>query len=108
MTLLDHLAKVPSSSLEDVNFVAFVEATSIIIDPDAVEEFLSCGLRPLGEKFGFRVETKESPMSKVMLLMPQVTATIEAQESGAAFEAHIVNATNLLVGNYNVAEHNTY
>jgi hypothetical protein len=38
--------------------------------------------------------------------MPLVTAIIGAQEPGAEFEAHIANAVNLLVGNYNVTEHN--
>jgi hypothetical protein len=45
---------------------------------NAVEEFLACGMWPLGKKFGFTVETQESPMSKVMVPMPQVTAGIEA------------------------------
>jgi hypothetical protein len=39
--------------LEDANFGAFVEATSIIGGHDAVEEFLTCGLWPLSENFGF-------------------------------------------------------
>jgi hypothetical protein len=47
-------------------------------------------LWPLGEKFGFRVETKESPLSKVVVLMPRVSTIIKAQESGAEFEARIV------------------
>jgi hypothetical protein len=54
------------------------------------------------------VETKESPLSKVMVPMPQVTTVIGAQEPRVEFEAHIVNATNLLVGNYNITEHNPY
>jgi hypothetical protein len=40
--------------------------------------------------------------------MPQVTPIIRAQEVGAAFEARMVNAASLLVGNYNITEHNTY
>jgi hypothetical protein len=35
-----------------------------------VEEFLTCGLWPLSEKFGFEVETKECPQSKVVVPMP--------------------------------------
>jgi hypothetical protein len=38
-------------------------------------------------------------LSKVVLQMPQVTPVIGAQEHGAAFEAQIVNATNVLVDN---------
>jgi hypothetical protein len=44
MTQLDYLMEAPSCGLEDANFVAFVEATSIIGGRDAVEEFLACGL----------------------------------------------------------------
>jgi hypothetical protein len=78
----------------------------LIRSRDAVEEFLACGFWPLSEKFGFKMETKETPLSKVVVLMPQVTAIIGAQESGAEFEARITNAMNLLVGNYNITEHN--
>jgi hypothetical protein len=40
--------------------------------------------------------------------MPKVTLTIGNQESEAAFEAWIIVAANLLVGNYNVMERNSY
>jgi hypothetical protein len=107
MTQLDYLMGGPSScSLDDANFVTLVEATSIIGGHDAVEEFLGCGLWPLSRKFGFRLEMKESLLSKVAVLMPQVATVIVAQESEAEFEPRIMNAVNLLVGNYNDAEHN--
>jgi hypothetical protein len=51
---------------------------------------------------------KESPLSKVVVPMPQVDTIIGTEESGAEFEARIRNAVNLLVGKYNVAEHNAY
>jgi hypothetical protein len=109
MTRLNHLMEAPSDcGSEDTNFLAFVEATSIISGHDAVEEFLACGLWPLSAKFGFKVEMKESPLSKVVVPMLQVTPIIGAQEPGAAFEAWIVNSMNLLVGNYNITEHNAY
>jgi hypothetical protein len=73
-----------------------------------VEEYLACGLWPLSEMFGVKVEMKESPLSKVVVLMPQVNTVIGTKESGAEFEARIRNATNLLVGKYNVAEYNAY
>jgi hypothetical protein len=41
-----------------------------------------------------------------MAPMPQATAVIGAQEPGAEFEARITNVVNLLVGNYNIIEHN--
>jgi hypothetical protein len=91
---------------DDAIVVAFVEVASIIGGCDAVEEFLACGMRPLSEKFGFEVETKETPLSKVVVLMPQVTPIIGAQELRVAFEARILNAASLLVGNHNIAKHN--
>jgi hypothetical protein len=46
MTWLNHLMEAPSEcGLEDANFVAFVEATSIIEGHDIVEEFIACGCR---------------------------------------------------------------
>jgi hypothetical protein len=73
-----------------------------------VEEFLACSLWPQSKKFDFEVETQESPLSKVVVPMLLVTTIIRAQESRAEFEARIVNVTNLLVGNYNIVEHNAY
>jgi hypothetical protein len=40
--------------------------------------------------------------------MPQVTPIIGVQEQGTAFEARIMNAASLLVGNYNITKHNAY
>jgi hypothetical protein len=54
------------------------------------------------------VETKESPLSKVAVLMPQVTPVIGAQQVEVTFEAQIMNVASLLVGNYNITEHNAY
>jgi hypothetical protein len=49
MTELDYLTEVPSCGLEDPNFAAFIEVTSIIGVHDAVEEILTCGLWPLSD-----------------------------------------------------------
>jgi hypothetical protein len=107
MTKLNYLMEVPSScGPEDANFVAFVEVTSLIGGRDVVEEFLACGLWPFGEQFSFWVGMKESPLSKVMVSMPQIIAAIGEWESEAKFVACVENAVNLLVGNYNIAEHN--
>jgi hypothetical protein len=107
MTLLKHLMEAPfECGPEDVNFVAFVNATSIIRGHDVMEEFLACGLWPLSENFGFQVERKESTLSKVMVPMPHVNLVIGVLEPGVAFNAWIVNATNLLVGKYSITEHN--
>jgi hypothetical protein len=71
MTPLVYQMDVSSScSPEDADFAAFVEATSLIGNHNAMEEFLASGLWPLGQQFGFDVETKESPLSKVIVLMP--------------------------------------
>jgi hypothetical protein len=109
MSRLNYLMEAPSScGPEDANFVAFIEATSIIGGCDAVEEFLTSGLWPLSEKFDFEVETKEIPLLKVVVPMPQIDAAVGTEESRAKFEARIMNTVNLLVGNYNIAEHNAY
>jgi hypothetical protein len=71
MNPLNHLLEAPSTrGPDDTNIAAFIEATSIIGSCDIVEEFLACGLWPLSEKFGFDVETKETPQSKVVVPMP--------------------------------------
>lgn len=45
---LDHAMDITSwASLKDHNFVAFVDATSLIGGRDAVEEFIASGLWPL-------------------------------------------------------------
>jgi hypothetical protein len=87
MTQLNYLLDAPfECDLEDRSVVAFIEAASIIGGRDAVEEFLACGMWPLSEKFGFRVEMKEAPMSKVVVPMPKVTPIIGVQESKVGLE----------------------
>jgi hypothetical protein len=93
---------------EDADFAAFVQATSLIGGRDVVEEFLASGLWPLGRCFGFAVEMKESPLSRMTVPMPQVTTAIRERESGARFVACIEKAANELVGRYNLAEHKAY
>jgi hypothetical protein len=93
---------------EDPNFTAFIKVTSLIGGHDAVEEFLACGLWPLGQQFGFLVETKESPLSKVLVPMLQITATIGEWESEAQFVPRIEKAANELIGRYNLVEHKAY
>jgi hypothetical protein len=109
MTELNYLTEVPSScGPEDADVVAFVKVTSLIRGRDAVEEFLACGLWHLGEQFGFRVEMKESTLSKMMVMMPLITAAIGEWESEAKFVARVKNAMNLLVGKYIIVEHKAY
>jgi hypothetical protein len=40
-----------------------------------VEEFVACALWPLGKQFDFEVDTKESPLSMVIVSMPRNTTT---------------------------------
>jgi hypothetical protein len=50
MTEVDYLMEVPSScGPEDANYTAFFVGTSLIGGRDVVEEFLGCGLWPLGQ-----------------------------------------------------------
>jgi hypothetical protein len=86
MTHLDYLIDASfACGLGDVNVAAFTEAVSIIEGRDTMEEFLACGIWPFSEKCDFEVETKETPLSKVMVPMPKVTPIIGKQESEAAF-----------------------
>jgi hypothetical protein len=86
MTPLNHLMDaVFECSTEDVNMVAFAEATSIIGGRDVVEEFLACGIWPLSKSCEFEVERKETPLPKVIVPMPKVTPTIGKQDSEATF-----------------------
>jgi hypothetical protein len=63
-----------------------------------VEEFLASGLWPLGRRFGFLVETKESPLSKITMPMPQINIAIREWESSDKFADRIEKAANELVG----------
>jgi hypothetical protein len=109
MTQLNHLTDALfKCGLGDMNVAAFVEAASLIGGHDIVEEFLACGIWLLSEGCEFEVERKKTPLLKVEVPMMKVTPTIGKQESEAAFEARIVAAANLLVGNYCVPEHNSY
>jgi hypothetical protein len=83
---------------EDADFMAFIEVTSLVGGRNAVEDFLTSGLWTLGQQFGFEVETKEYPLSKVIVLMPQITTAIGQWESEATFVARIEKAANELVG----------
>jgi hypothetical protein len=95
-------------SPEVVDVAAFIEAMSIISGHDAVEEFLACSMWPLSDSCGFEVAIKETPLSRVVVPMPKVTSAIGVKETELSIETQIVNAANLLVGKYNVVEHNAY
>jgi hypothetical protein len=75
-----------SATQWDMNVVAFTEAASISGCRETVEEFLACGIWPLCEKCDFEVETKETPLSKVVVSLPTITPVVGMKESGAAFE----------------------
>jgi hypothetical protein len=106
MSALDYLMEMPHScAVDNVNVLAFEEATKFIRRRDAVEEFLACGIWPLSDDWDFKVEKIESPLSKVIVPMPKVTAIIAGKEMWATFEARITSATNHLVGNYGTTKH---
>jgi hypothetical protein len=54
------------------------------------------------------VQMKESPLSMVMVLIPQIGAAIGERESSAKLAARVKKAANELVGRYNLVEHNAY
>jgi hypothetical protein len=70
MTKMYYLTEVPfSCGPKDANVAAFIEVASLIGGRNVVKEFLASGLWPLGQQFGFQVERKESPLSKVLVPM---------------------------------------
>jgi hypothetical protein len=73
-----------------------------------VEEFPSSSLWPLSQQFGFEVETKESLLSKVIVLMPRFTTAIGQRETESTFVERIEKAANELDGRYDITEHNAY
>jgi hypothetical protein len=97
MSRLIHEMDVSSScGPEDADFKAFVTTTSLIGGRDAVEEFLANVSS--WSHFGFLLETKESPLSKITMVMAQIDTAIEERESGVKFAAaHIEKAANELV-----------
>jgi hypothetical protein len=102
----DYLTESPHNCIiDDANAMAFEKATKIIRGRDAVEKFLAIGIWPLSDSWDFEVERTESPLSKVTVVMPKVTAIIAEWETGAAFEARIALVANKLIGNYGSAEH---
>jgi hypothetical protein len=97
MTLLNYVMEVTfECGPADANIVAFTKAALIIGGRDVVEEFLACGLWSLNDKFGLKVGVKETPLSKVVVPMPQVTPVIGVQELASTFKARIANAASLL------------
>jgi hypothetical protein len=109
MTPLVHEMDVSSScSLEDADITAFIEVTSLIGGNDAVEEFLASGMWSLGRWFGFEVDMKASPLSKVTVRMPRIATAIGEQETGDKFNARIEKNANKVIGRYNLAEHTAY
>jgi hypothetical protein len=81
MTPFDHMVDASFECSEDVNVKAFIEATSIISGRNAVQDFLAYCIWPLNESCDFEVETKETPLLKVVVQMPKVTLGIGMKES---------------------------
>jgi hypothetical protein len=85
MSPLEYLTDGPyECGPDDVNVVAFAVVAAIIGGRDAVKKFLACGIWPLNEGWEFEVERRESPILKIVVPMPKVTAIIGQQETGAA------------------------
>jgi hypothetical protein len=94
MSPLEYLTDAPHRcTTDDPNILAFKEAATIIGGHIAVEEFLACDIWPLNDSWAFKVEKMESLISKVVVLIPKVTAIIGKQEAGRPSTA------NQLVGN---------
>jgi hypothetical protein len=73
-----------------------------------VEEYLACGMFPLSAGFGFReIADGETPVSKIVLLLPDFPLTKFQGESDDHFQARVELGMENVVGSYNRAEHDT-
>jgi hypothetical protein len=106
MNALDYQTEAPHSCVaDDVNAMAFEEATKIIGARDAVEEYLAYGILPLSDNWSLVIERVHVPLLKVIVPLLKVAAMIVEQEIEVAFETRIVSAANLVVGHYGPVEH---
>jgi hypothetical protein len=83
MSALDYLVEAPNScATNDVDTMAFEEATKIIRGRDAVEEFLAYGIWPLSDGWALEVEKMESLLLKVTVCMLAMGETGEGGIGG--------------------------
>jgi hypothetical protein len=106
VSALDFLTEVPHNcAVDDVNAMAFEEATKIIEGNDVVEKFLAYGIWLLSDGWDFEVEKTELPLLKAIVLMQKVTDVFTARETEAMFEVRIASMTNQFIRNYSSTEH---
>jgi hypothetical protein len=106
MTALDYLTEAPHNCLmNDINAMAFEEATKIIRGHNVVEEFLTYVIFPLSDDWDLEIKMSEALLLKVTVLMPKMAATIGKLGTEAAFETRIASVSNRLVGSYGPTEH---
>jgi hypothetical protein len=90
MSALDYLMEAHHScTVDDVNAMAFEEATKIIGGHDAAEEYLVYGILRLSDVWSPEMERMEAPLLKVIVSLPTVAVMIGEKEAKAAFEVRI-------------------
>jgi hypothetical protein len=91
---------------DDAGDIAFVRATSSIGGRDAIEEYLACGMLPLLVNFGFgEIADGETPISKVVVPLPDLPFARVAGESNKCFLARVELEVENIVGGYSRVEH---
>jgi hypothetical protein len=107
MTPLDFTTEPPfECANDDSGDAAFVCVASLIGGQDAVEEYLACGMLPLSANFGFtEIVDGETPMSKVVVLLPEFPLTRFEGQSNDYFLVRVELDAENVVGSYSRAEH---
>jgi hypothetical protein len=107
MSALDYIME-PEVECTDnnVNIIAFVQATSTIRGHDAVVEFLACGMYPLASSFGFRdVALGTTVVSKVKTPLPLFPVEAVSVEDAGCFLTKVETDTKNILGSYGPREH---
>jgi hypothetical protein len=90
----------------DSSDAAFVHDVSLIGGRDAVEEYLACRMFPLLANFGFaEIMDGETPVSKVVVPLPEFPLARFEGESNDCFLARVELDAENMVGSYGRAEH---
>jgi hypothetical protein len=85
---------------------AFVWASKCIGGRHAVEEFVSCGVRPLAAGVNFeQVKVSLTPISKLKVPLPRFLLSHEDDVDGVKFLARVEQEARVIVGSYTRTEH---
>jgi hypothetical protein len=94
------------NSGEDLSDDAFIWASKSIRGRDVVEEFASCGVRPLAADVSFEhVKVGLTLVSKLKVPLPRFPLSREDQEDDTSLLARVEQEARTIVGSYTRVEH---